>query len=145
MATLTIDETTRRDLAQHIRAHSLFLPAAYVASLVCDWLEKRAMPSYSEQITSRQDIADFHAHGADVTEKEQKKMSKARLEVFEIMKDGKWRTIDQIQAAGVNAPPQSITIYLRSFREKQYGGYFVNRRKLAGTRVFQYQVEPAIF
>lgn len=112
-----------------------------LAGALSEWLELQQ--PFSKAIQENNDVADFHAHGVDVTEVEEKKMSAARLQVFEIMKDGLYRTVDQIQALGVNAPPQSITIYLRSFREKQYGGYTVNRMKLHGSRVFGYQVVAA--
>jgi len=82
---------------------------------------------------------EFHAHGPEITEEEQKKMSGARLQVFSVMRDGEWRTLEYLRDV-VGSPTQSIAIYLRSFREKKYGGYVVNKRKRGKTRIFEYQL-----
>lgn len=88
-------------------------------------------------------VDDFDPFGPEITEPERKKMSKQLLRVFEIMKDGQWRTLDQIAAfPGMRSPTQSISRYLCFFRAPQYGGHTVNRRKQQNARVFEYQVLP---
>ena|SRR3990167_874785 len=98
--------------------------------------------SYSAKISIGSiDDTDFYPHGDNITEKEKSKMTGARNDVFQIMRDGAWRTIEQIQGMMFEfCPSQSVTIYLRSFREAQYGSYIVKKKKLGRGRVFQYQV-----
>ncbi len=43
------------------------------------------------------------------------------------MRDGKWRTLSDIEEA-IHAPQASISAGLRLFRRKEYGSHEVNRR-----------------
>ena len=98
--------------------------------------------SYSAKISIGSiDDTDFYPHGDDITKEELVKMTGARKQVYDIMSDGEWRTVEQIQHFMTEfSPPQSVTIYLRSFREAKYGGYVVNKRKVGKSRLFEYQV-----
>ena len=83
----------------------------------------------------------MHFHGPEITKEEKKRMGGNMLKVFRIMKDGKWRTIDEIRHLGVSSPPQSVAIYLRAFREPRYGSHEVPKRKLRiNARIFEYRL-----
>jgi|LauGreDrversion4_2_1035121.scaffolds.fasta_scaffold449537_2 hypothetical protein len=61
--------------------------------------------------------------------------------IYELMRDGKWRTLSEIEEA-IHAPQASISAGLRLFRRKEYGSHEVNRRA-RGDRsrgLFEYQV-----
>lgn len=47
--------------------------------------------------------------------------------VFACMKDGKWRTLDEI-AAHTGDPAASVSAQLRHARKPRFGGYLVNKR-----------------
>ena len=132
-------ELTRRVLAVVNPDLILLSEVTKILAVVEHFLDEKI--SFSEKI-KKGSIADseFHPNGPEVTSIEQKKMTKQRLKVFDLMKDGQWRTLDAIAASGISSPPQSIAIYLRSFREEQYGGYTVNIRKLPKSRIFEYQL-----
>ena len=57
--------------------------------------------------------------------------------VWDCMKDGQWRTLDQISSEIGFAPSQSISARLRDFRKKEFGGHTVLRRNV-GHNVNQY-------
>jgi len=62
-------------------------------------------------------------------------------EIFDIMTDGKWRTIDQLAAiTGIHT--QSISARLRDYRKPQFGNHTVNKRPLKHTPalIFEYQL-----
>lgn len=53
------------------------------------------------------------------------------LRVFEAMKSGAWRTVEEI-AAITGDPPTSISAQLRHLRKPRFGGYTVERRRRTG-------------
>lgn len=50
--------------------------------------------------------------------------------VFDAMKDGRWRTLDDIWLA-TNCPQASISARLRDMRKERFGGHTVDRRYVA--------------
>ena len=134
MRLLTFDQ--RQKLSFKIRQRLCYFESEVeqILDVVDDW--------YSEISSPKKD--EFSPIGPDITKDEKIEMRASRLAVFNIMKDGRWRTLEDIQACGIKSPPQSIAIYLRSFRESRYGGYIVNRKKLHDRRLFSYQVLPPL-
>jgi hypothetical protein len=47
--------------------------------------------------------------------------------VFDLMKDGQWRTLQMISVA-VMAPESSVSARLRDLRKPRFGGYQVERK-----------------
>ncbi|QDU34305.1 hypothetical protein KS4_23720 [Poriferisphaera corsica] len=60
--------------------------------------------------------------------------------VWVVMKDGEWRTFDQIKQAGVNGSDASISARLRDFRKDKFGGHEVSRRRGIASGVYEYQL-----
>lgn len=58
--------------------------------------------------------------------------------VFETMRDGRWRTINNI-AAQVIGSPQAISARLRDLRKAKYGAHEVERKSL-GRGLFAYRL-----
>lgn len=58
--------------------------------------------------------------------------------VFEYMKDGKWRTLNEI-AEATDAPHASVSSRLRDFRKPKFGGYEVEREYI-GKGLYQYRL-----
>lgn len=74
------------------------------------------------------------------------KLDDARLRgqikrIYEVMKDGKWRTLGEIEAL-TGDPPASISAQLRHLRKARFGGFEVNKqqRGLREGGLFEYQV-----
>lgn len=61
--------------------------------------------------------------------------------VFLCMKDGEWRTLDEIQTV-VEAPQASISARLRDLRKEKFGSYVVERRRRGepSDGLFEYRV-----
>lgn len=64
--------------------------------------------------------------------------------VYDVMKDGLWRTILELQqdifdATGKVDPEASISARLRDLRKPRFGGYTVERRR-CGVGLFEYRV-----
>ena len=81
-----------------------------------------------------------------VPELDGKRISRQFDYVFDLMKDGKWRTLKQIQLAllkqGVFATEAGISARLRDFRKKRYGEHTVNRMRTGDPKSgkFTYQL-----
>lgn len=60
-------------------------------------------------------------------------------DVFDLMKDGRWRTIGEICDHLPTYPQQSISARLRDLRKEKYGAHTVDRERVAGG-MFQYRV-----
>lgn len=57
-----------------------------------------------------------------------KRLTGQWLLVFDLMKDGCWRTLREI-AQLTGCPEASISARLRDFRKKKFGGHIVDRRR----------------
>ncbi|MDP2322522.1 MAG: hypothetical protein Q8N51_00640 [Gammaproteobacteria bacterium] len=60
------------------------------------------------------------------------------LRVYEAMKDGQWRTLDEIGRA-TGDPVASVSSQLRHLRKTRFGSHTVNRRSRQGA-LFEYQL-----
>lgn len=60
--------------------------------------------------------------------------------VFDLMRDGQWRTLTQIQnfVAGSEA---AISARLRDLRKEQYGGHEVERRRCDRQGLWEYRLQ----
>lgn len=71
-------------------------------------------------------------------EKDQERLSGQFARVKELMLDGAWRSLAEI-AAVVEGSEAGVSARLRDLRKERFGGYTVNRRRVAGG-LFQYQM-----
>ena len=63
--------------------------------------------------------------------------------IFNLMKDGNWRTLKQI-ATLTYAPEASVSAQLRNFRKPRFGAHKVNRKRVSkGTYAYQLEVNRA--
>lgn len=73
-------------------------------------------------------------------EQDRKRISAQRQAVFDLMKDGEWRTLREIEEA-TGYPQASISARLRDFRKRQYGGFTVwKSRSGPGRGTYRYAV-----
>ncbi len=81
--------------------------------------------------------------GATYTPSDGPRLSHQWLAIFGLMRDGRWRTLGQIQqhfnALGQHFPESSISARLRDFRKPQYGGYTMNKSN-RGNGLWVYQL-----
>jgi hypothetical protein len=89
-----------------------------------DWVPPPVKPHYNgpEYIPSRD-----HARLSDQTAR-----------VFDLMKDGRWRTLAQI-AEATGDPEPSISAQLRHLRKERFGGHTVDRNHIGGG-LYQYRL-----
>lgn len=64
-------------------------------------------------------------------ERDQARMTGQLLAVFDLMKDGNWRTLAEIKQV-VSGSDASISARLRDFRKPRFGSHTVERRHLHG-------------
>lgn len=81
---------------------------------------------------ARRDGATFE-HAADG-----KSFGAQHQAVFELMRDGKWRTLFEIEEA-LEFPQASISARLRDFRKPRFGAHEVSCRRRAGG-TFEYSL-----
>ena len=65
------------------------------------------------------------------------------LRIFDLMKDGNWRTVTEI-AGTTNDPENSVSAQLRHLRKPRFGSYRVNRRRRdfrGRGALFEYQLQ----
>lgn len=80
---------------------------------------------------------EFNGHDY-VSARDKARLSHQLERVFELMRDGQWRTLDGIcQATG--DPPASISAQLRHLRKARFGGYTVEKRHV-GSGLYEYRV-----
>ena len=73
-------------------------------------------------------LEDVHFDGdtyAPVRDKE--RLTSQILRVYEVMEDGKWRTLQEICAV-LNVSSASVSARLRDLRKPRFGGHKVERR-----------------
>lgn len=66
------------------------------------------------------------------------RLAEQHQRVFEVMKDGIWRSLSEI-AARTGDPEASTSARLRDFRKARFGGHTVNRRH-EGDGLWRYQL-----
>lgn len=61
--------------------------------------------------------------------------------VFAVMRDGRWRTLDELSVAA-KAPPASASAQLRHARKQRFGAHTVNKRHRgpAADGLYEYQL-----
>jgi hypothetical protein len=67
------------------------------------------------------------------------RLNKQARAVFDLMADGKWRTLREISDA-VKASEASVSARLRDFRKPEFGGHVVAKRRFTDA-VWQYRLE----
>lgn len=82
---------------------------------------------------------DSYFDGADYNhERDHARLSGQILDVFNYMKGGDWRTLDQI-ASATDHPHASVSAQLRHLRKPRFGGYAVERRYVKNG-LYQYRL-----
>jgi len=74
-----------------------------------------------------------------VPERDNARLSGQCMDVFNLMRDGEWRTLEDI-ASATNHPQASVSARLRDFRKERFGGHVVERRYLSNG-LFQYRLK----
>lgn len=69
------------------------------------------------------------------------RLNKQAQAVFEAMKDGQWRTLNEISFI-THAPESSISARLRDFRKERFGSHTVSRRHVKNG-LHEYQLIPS--
>lgn len=77
---------------------------------------------------------ECYQHSLDYT-----RLSGQILRVYSTMKDGRWRTLDEL-AAATGDPVASCSAQLRHLRKRRFGSHTVNRRSRSGA-LFEYQLD----
>ena len=64
--------------------------------------------------------------------------------VFDLMKDGKWRTLDEISGS-TGDPAASVSAQMRHLRKKRFGSHVVDKRARGdrSSRLWEYRVIPS--
>lgn len=71
-----------------------------------------------------------------------KRLSGQILRIFNLMKDGKWRTLSEIEHE-TGDPQSSISAQLRHLRKERFGSHEVNRQPRGNREngLFEYQLQ----
>lgn len=96
-----------------------------------------------DEIINGKQVPDFD--GADyIREFDHTRLKGQMLKIWELMKDGHFRTLQEI-AAATNAPEASASAQLRNFRKPKFGGHTVERRRRGdrSSGLFEYKLIPA--
>lgn len=89
--------------------------------------------------TEKQYYAQFKFDGADIKpERDNKRLTKQYDAIFNLMKDGKWRTLNEI-ARQLGYGEASISAQLRHCRKPRNGGHTLNR-EYVGDGLYKYQL-----
>ena len=70
---------------------------------------------------------------------DQKRLSGQLGRVYEVMKDGRWRTLAEIAQQAAPGTEAAISARLRDLRRKENGGYTIERERVEGG-LFRYRM-----
>jgi len=93
-------------------------------------------------IEERQLPLGFRFDGSDYdAEKDQERLTGQILRIYDLMQDGRWRTLGEIEQM-IGDPQASISAQLRHLRKRRFGSHEVNKRgRYEGTHgTFEYQL-----
>ena len=85
---------------------------------------------------------NFKFNGSDyVAELDDQRLQGQIRRVYDLMKDGKFRTLSEIEAI-TGDPQASISAQLRHLRKQRFGGFTVNRQRRGDRKdgLFEYQL-----
>lgn len=77
-------------------------------------------------------------------DEDDERLSGQLLRIYDVVKDGDWRTLGEIEAA-TGEPQASISAQLRHLRKPKFGAHVVNKRPRGARKagLYEYQVLPA--
>lgn len=101
--------------------------------LTTDWNAYAARKCGRDVTAPKRDGATYDHH------KDGKRLGGQHRIVFELMRDGRWRTLAEIEDA-TGHPQASVSARLRDFRKPRFGGRQVNRRRRTEGS-FEYQLQ----
>lgn len=88
----------------------------------------------------RQEPRRAEFFGADLTPSDQAALGDQLQAIYDVMKDGEWRTVQEI-AGLTHFAENSISAQLRNLRKLRHGGYDVPKRLRVGCqRTYEYRV-----
>lgn len=79
---------------------------------------------------NRTNLPLFESYGYE-EKYDQKRLTRQSERVYNVMKDGHWRTLGEIKSAIGGGSETGISATLRSFRQSQFGGHTLNKRRRA--------------
>ena len=80
-----------------------------------------------------------HFNGADYDQgRDQARLSLQHVRIFELMRDGQWRTLDEISTV-TGDPPASVSAQLRHLRKRRFGAHLVEREHV-GRGLYRYRL-----
>ncbi len=95
------------------------------------------LPLFDDEIPGA--IPGAHFNGPEyVPERDHVRLAGQMRRIFDLMKDGEWRTLENIRAT-TGDPPASISAQLRHLRKVRFGSHEIERRGL-GHGLFQYRL-----
>ena len=72
-------------------------------------------------------------------DKDQVRLSRQGQVVYNVMRDGKWRTLSYLNRL-TGEPEASISARLRDLRKEKFGGFDVQRRRINDGGLYEYRV-----
>jgi hypothetical protein len=95
-----------------------------------------------EMMGKMENQIELRFNGADYQpSRDNPRLTKQILRVWECMKDSQWRTLSEI-AAITGDPEASVSAQLRHLRKERFGGHIVDRRYLKDG-LYQYKLTPS--
>lgn len=78
-------------------------------------------------------------HGSDIDmNRDAKRLTGQLLDIYALMKDGKWRTLDQISSITGHGAA-SVSAQLRNLRKRDFGCHNVEKRHLSNG-LYEYRI-----
>lgn len=95
--------------------------------------EAVAVGTWGQQMSGLPEQTDMHFDGETYDPSKDKiRLGSQAYKVFEVMRDGEWRTLQDI-AHATQMPEASISARLRDFRKERFGEHEVQRQRCPDT------------
>lgn len=110
---------------------------------VIEQLNEQAAQQPAAETSSKRTRKKFAGEGFD-PELDEVRLTGLQLAVFELMKDGVYRTHSEMKEAIGRGSENGIAAMLRSLRSKEHGHHTVNKRRRGDPKVglYEYQLVP---
>ena len=107
--------------------------------------KREVLPLFGDSLKARaqEPPSDAHFSGPDYDpDLDQARLTGQIRRVFDLMRDGEWRTLDEIHAV-TRDPQASISAQLRHLRKQRFGSHVVAKRRRGDPKsgLFEYRLE----
>lgn len=113
---------------------------------IWDVLDRMKAEAHSPRLEHRPSPPKFGGKSYD-PKLDERRLNRCSQRIFDLMKDGVWRTQSEIRTALKLGPDVAITSRLRDYRKEEFGSHTLNLRRAGDPTAgrYEYQLQVNLF